>query len=32
MLYVGEGLEEQEGDIWIKMVSSASSFKQYRDY
>ena len=27
-----EELEEQEEDIWIKIFSSASSFKQYRDF
>ena len=25
-------LEEQEENIWMKIFSSASSFKQYRDY
>ena len=29
---VEEELEEQEEDIWIKIASSAPSFKQYCDY
>ena len=28
----GEELQELQEDIWMKNFSSASSFKQYRDY
>ena len=28
----GRGVKKQEEDIWIKIFSVASSFKQYRDY